>query len=245
MAKSVARKLFEASQPKPKITRERKKKEETIEKIRKRVEKKCRKEEKRSIRSFNKERGKLIARMIRERWAEEEEAAKTAVNAAQTNASATSQSAVDNNHTPVQQAVDNTVPPTASTLPPMASMEQEYQPSYDDDIFENEPEPVAELSHLISYEHDQQQKEWQEEETQRIEKSKNRKEESLKARKQIAQDHLDWWKNIEPAVSQSYQKLISGTGKPPPGSFSDNFKQYDCNGCYPRCEVHLICLSGR
>ena len=86
--------------------------------------------------------------------------------------------------------MDNTVPPTASTLPPMASMEQEYQPSYDDDIFENEPEPVAELSHLISYEHDQQQKEWQEEETQRIEKSKNRTEESLKARKQIAQDHL-------------------------------------------------------
>ena len=93
MAKSVARKLFEASQPKPKITRERKKKEETIEMIRKRLEKKYRKEEKRSIRSLNKARMDLNARIIRERWAEEEKAAKTAANAAQTNASATSQSA--------------------------------------------------------------------------------------------------------------------------------------------------------
>ncbi len=38
-------------------------------------------------------------------------------------------------------------------------MEQEYHPSYDEDIFENEPEPVA-------HEHDQQKKDWQEADTQ-------------------------------------------------------------------------------
>jgi hypothetical protein len=245
MAKPEYMKIADASRPKQKRTRERKKKEESSKQRLERIAKRIHKEDNRSIWSINKERRERNARATRERWAEEKKAAEAAANAAQTNASATSQSAVDNNHTPVHQAVDNTVHSMASTVHPMASMEQEYQPSYDDDIFENEPEAVAELSHLTAYEHDQQKKVLQEAENQRLEKSKNKKEESLKARKQIAQDHLDWWKEIEPAVSQSYQSLISETGKPPPGSFSDNFKQYNCNGCNPRCEVHLICLSGR
>ena len=179
---------------------------------------------------------------------------RAAANAAQENTPAGSQASDDGNQVPIANILDSTVAPTDITeayiedtdIQREPECNESYQPSYDHDPFEFEPEqaamePILPI-HLISYEHGQQQEEWQEREKQLNEELKRRNAEKDEARKQKAEEHLKWWEEVEPIVLQSYQKQISETGKPHYGRF--DFDDYCGCNCVPRCEIQLICLVG-